>query len=400
MSRLLILLIPLLCSLPAFAQDWPSKTWSQALAPASPAIAALEQYAFTERDDVARQGVRTDALLVIQDGRIVYERYAGPGAADRVHATWSISKSLLATVLGVAYGEGRFELQDAAADYFQPLAQHRDIRVQDLLHWASGLDWQEDYEYAPLDSSVVAMLYTRGHRDMASYAASHRRAEAPGERFRYSSGDSNLLAAALRNMVGIHDYPDYPWYALFTPLGIDQAVWETDASGTFVASSYAYLTARDLARVGLLMQRDGQWHGSNCCHPRGSRSTAPPLLPARTYRASLPQAATGGSTAMLPGPMHRAARWQRWGTGDRPCTCCPSSAWWSCAMPMIATPASAMTRYCSGYLPPLPRQVANEHRQTRLGGVGLVALAGGRYLVVARAHAAVGIPRHTERLLG
>ncbi|KNC14472.1 serine hydrolase domain-containing protein [Pseudomonas sp. RIT-PI-a] len=261
MSRLFILSIFLLCSVSVGAQSWPSAQWSQALAPASPAIAELERYAFVPRDDVTREGVRTDALLVIRDGEIVYERYAGPGAADRVHATWSISKSLLATVMGVAYGEGRFALEDAAADYFQPLDSHRDIRVEDLLHWASGLDWEEDYEYAPLNSSVVAMLYTRGHQDMASYAASHRRAHAPGERFRYSSGDSNLLAAALRNMVGLHEYPDYPWQALFTPLGIDRAVWETDASGTFVASSYAYLTARDLARVGLLMQRDGEWQG-------------------------------------------------------------------------------------------------------------------------------------------
>ena len=51
-----------------------------------------------------------------------------------------------------------------------------------------------------------------------------------------------------------------PWRALFEPLGIRQAVWERDAAGTFVASSYLYMSARDLARVGLLMQREGRWH--------------------------------------------------------------------------------------------------------------------------------------------
>ena len=64
----------------------------------------------------------------------------------------------------------------------------------------------------------------------------------------------------MKNIVGPQRYPDYPWTALFEPLGIRHAVWETDASGTFVASSYAYLTARDLARVGLLMARDGRWN--------------------------------------------------------------------------------------------------------------------------------------------
>lgn len=63
----------------------------------------------------------------------------------------------------------------------------------------------------------------------------------------------------MKNIVGPQAYADYPWTALFDPLGIRSAVWETDGVGTFVGSSYAYMTARDLARIGLLMQRGGQW---------------------------------------------------------------------------------------------------------------------------------------------
>ncbi|MCY1540566.1 Beta-lactamase [compost metagenome] len=103
------------------------------------------------------------------------------------------------------------------------------------------------------------MLYTRGREDMAAFTATHDADAEPGARFRYSSGDSNVLSAALQGMVGAEAYADYPWTALFEPLGITSAVWETDAAGTFVGSSYAYMTARDLARVGLLMQRDGRW---------------------------------------------------------------------------------------------------------------------------------------------
>lgn len=150
----------------------------------------------------------------------------------------------MATVLGMAYGEGLFKLEAPVVQFYPPLEQHPAIKIADLLHWASGIDWQEDYEYAPLKSSVVAMLYTRGHRDMAAFTADHDAYAEPGQAFRYSSGDSNLLAAALKNIVGPQRYPDYPWTALFEPLGIRHAVWETDANGTFVASSYAYLTAR------------------------------------------------------------------------------------------------------------------------------------------------------------
>ncbi|MDM8191044.1 class C beta-lactamase-related serine hydrolase [Pseudomonas koreensis] len=250
----------LLISLTAHAEQWPGEQWPTAPQIAGPAVDALETYAFASRNDATHEGIRTDALLIIRDGQILYERYAAPTTAQTPHLTWSISKSLLATLLGVAYGEGRFKLDDPALKFYPALDKHPAITLGHLLNWASGLDWQEDYEYAPLKSSVVAMLYTRGHRDMAAFAAAHDSYAPAGQAFRYSSGDSNLLAAALKSMVGPQRYADYPWTALFEPLGIRHAVWESDASGTFVASSYAYLTARDLARVGLLMARGGRWN--------------------------------------------------------------------------------------------------------------------------------------------
>ncbi|WP_201020630.1 serine hydrolase domain-containing protein [Pseudomonas cichorii] len=257
--RLCLLCLLSLNIFPALAEDWPNEQWSVEPARPTSALKALEDYAFPPRDDVARTGIRSDALLVIRDGRIVYERYAGVTTAQTPHLTWSISKSVLATVLGVAFGQGRFQLNDPVAKFYSPLKTHPDITVQDFLHWASGLDWQEDYEYAPLNSSVVAMLYTRGRDDMARFTASHGIASAAGTSYRYSSGDSNVLSAALKNMVGEQAYKDYPWTALFDPLGIGSATWETDGSGTFVGSSYTYMTARDLARIGLLMQRGGRW---------------------------------------------------------------------------------------------------------------------------------------------
>lgn len=257
--RRLTLAATLCVSALAQAETWPAAEWATHLAPASPAIAALEAYAFVPRDDDSRDGVRTDALLVIRDGEVIYERYAGPTTASTPHLAWSMSKSLLAATMGVAYGEGRFKLSDSAANYYPGLAAHPQIKIGHLLNWASGLDSQESYEVAPLKSSVVAMLYTRGRLDMPAFAADFALASTPGSTFRYSSGDSNLLSAALRGMLGDAAYANYPWTALFAPLGITSAVWETDFSGNFVSSSYAYMTARDLARVGLLMQRDGRW---------------------------------------------------------------------------------------------------------------------------------------------
>lgn len=259
--RLFLLCLLSLIAHSATAEPWPGEQWAVQPTAPTPALGNLEQYAFPPRDDQTRKGIRTDALLVIRDGEIIYERYASPTTADTPHLTWSVSKSVMATVLGVAYGEGRFKLDDPVATFYPPFSAHPAIKMQDLLHWASGLDWQEDYEYAPLNSSVVAMLYTRGRGDMARFTADHDVASAPGTAYRYSSGDSTVLAAALKGMVGEKAYADYPWTALFDPLGIKSATWETDSTGTFVGSSYAYMTARDLARIGLLMQRGGRWEG-------------------------------------------------------------------------------------------------------------------------------------------
>ncbi|WP_433739122.1 serine hydrolase domain-containing protein [Pseudomonas putida] len=337
MSKGLSLLFILLLSLTAHAENWPAEQWSTGPATTGPALQALEAYAFPPRDDSTHKGIRTDALLVIRDGQLIYERYAGPTTADTPHLTWSISKSLLATVLGVAYGEGRFKLEDPVAKYYSPLQKHPNLTVADLLHWASGLDWQEDYEYAPLKSSVVAMLYTRGHTDMAAFTAGHDSYAAPGQAFRYSSGDSNLLSAALKNIVGPQRYGDYPWTALFEPLGIRHATWETDATGTFVASSYAYLTARDLARIGLLMARDGRW-GERQLLPRDW--IAFNREPFAYYRAHQDEAVPGGHWWLNRAADGAAQPWP-----DAPADTFAALGHWGQAMYVIPSEKLVIVRY-------------------------------------------------------
>ena len=337
MFKGLSLLFTVLLSLSAHAENWPAEQWPTGPAISGPALEALEAYAFPPRDDSTHKGIRTDALLVIRDGQLIYEHYAGPTTADTPHLTWSISKSLMATVLGVAYGEGRFKLQDPAANYYPPLKKHPDLTLADLLHWASGLDWQEDYEYAPLKSSVVAMLYTRGHGDMAAFTAAHESYAAPGQAFRYSSGDSNLLSAALKTIVGPQRYADYPWTALFEPLGIRHAVWETDATGTFVASSYAYLSARDLARIGLLMARDGRW-GDRQLLPRDW--VAFNREPFAHYRAHQDEAVPGGHWWLNRAADGAARPWP-----DAPADTFAALGHWGQAMYVIPSENLVIVRY-------------------------------------------------------
>ena len=175
LRRLLCAGVLLLPAATSWGETWPERDWSARPIAPSAALSEFETYAFPARDDGTRQGIRTDAVVVIRDGELIYERYAGPTKASTPHLTWSMSKSLLAATLGVAYREGRFKLDEPVAQYYPAFQGHPSVKLGHLLNWASGLAWQEDYEYAPLRSSVVAMLYTRGRGDMARFVAEHQK---------------------------------------------------------------------------------------------------------------------------------------------------------------------------------------------------------------------------------
>lgn len=136
MVRGLLCVALLFITVAAHAQTWPDKDWAKGTPLSGPAVDALEAYAFPPRDDATRQGIRTDALLVVRDGEVIYERYAAPTTASTPHLTWSVSKSLMATVLGVAYGDNRFKLTDPVARFYPPMKQHPNVTMADLLHWA------------------------------------------------------------------------------------------------------------------------------------------------------------------------------------------------------------------------------------------------------------------------
>jgi CubicO group peptidase (beta-lactamase class C family) len=104
------------------------------------------------------------------------------------------------------------------------------------------------------------MLFRKA--DMAEYAASKPPASPADTVWNYSSGTANLIHRIIRKACGSdEEYWNFPRRALFEKIGMRSAVWERDASGTFVGSSYLYATARDYARFGLLCLNDGVWQG-------------------------------------------------------------------------------------------------------------------------------------------
>jgi CubicO group peptidase (beta-lactamase class C family) len=251
-------------------------------APASPALERIVASAFLESN--RRRLRRTRAILVVRDGQIVAERYA-PGFGETTRFSgWSMTKSVLGALVGVLVGEGRLSLRDVE---LMPAWRHPDpraaIALEDLLRMRGGLGFSE--EYANLASDVIEMLFNQD--DVAAYAASRPLIFPPGTEWSYSSGTTNILSAIARRSVGNADYPSWPRRVLFAPLGMNSALMEPDASGTFVASSFMLATARDWARFGQLYLQDGVWDGRRLL-PEGwvSFSTTPtPQSPGGIYGA-------------------------------------------------------------------------------------------------------------------
>lgn len=248
---------------------YPGVEWEVQAAQAdhADAIAALEAYAFPPELDWAdpeRKGARTDGLLIVHHGVIIYERYGHGYTASTPHLAWSATKTFNAALIGIAAGEGLLDIQASVCEYLPGVPEENCvIRVVDLLEFASGLDWHETYEgSSPTSSSVLAMLYGEGRGDMASFTLSHPRRDPPGVTFQYSSGDSNALSAIARKALEPKYGERFPWVKLLDPIGMRGVTWERDALGTYIGSSYLYATARDYARFGLLLREDGCWNGA------------------------------------------------------------------------------------------------------------------------------------------
>ena len=245
----------LLAGFPAVFNGRSDAGWLEA--PGSPALHRVVDAAFEEPDPARLR--RTQAVVVVQDGRIVAERYASGIKADMPLPGWSMTKSVLSALIGTLVSEGRVTIgqQELLPEWRSPDPRSA-ITLEDLLRMRSGLRFSE--AYANPWSDVAQMLYNCG--DTAAYAASRPLAAPPGHVWHYATGTTNILSFIARRVVGDERYWTWPARVLFERVGMRSAVLEPDASGTFVCSSYMLATARDWARYGQLWLNRGT-HGDD-----------------------------------------------------------------------------------------------------------------------------------------
>jgi CubicO group peptidase (beta-lactamase class C family) len=263
---------------------WPTHEWPRGESAHQDELDAVVDEMFTDEDLAT-----TNAVVVVQGGKVLAERYGGeqfhfdrpaePISADSQLLSWSMAKSILHMIVGTLVDDGRLN-----PDQLAPVPEWSDdadprhlIQVRDLLAMRDGLAFVEEYQIGQT-SHVIDMLYGEGKDDMAAFTAALPLAHEPGTFYNYSSGTTNILSRVVADLVGYgDDYRAYLERRLFEPLGMTSAVATFDTSGVFVASSFVHARALDFAKFGLLYLRGGEWEGEQLISREWAATAQVPL---------------------------------------------------------------------------------------------------------------------------
>ncbi len=233
-------------------------------------IDQIETYSLTSRPPLS-------SVLVIHHGQMLIERYWQHVTVDKRQPVFSITKSVVSALVGLAIGDGKLSLSDTLADLYPEVqlgTQARTVTIQHLLTMTSGFELLHKKPDAASD--LIRVLLARPM------------AYPPGEKFHYNSEDPNLLVNIIERAVG-QPALDYAYERLFTPLDIwtdvpksyRKRLWRTDRHGHVYGGFGLLLTARELTAFGQLYLQCGVWQGQQ-------------LLPAGYVAASTTMQSSGG----------------------------------------------------------------------------------------------------------
>lgn len=210
----------------------------------------------------------TAAFVVTWRGRLVGERYGQGITARTPLESWSMGKSVTATLLGILIRQGVYNLtQPAPIPEWQGDGDPRaKIRVADLLNMSSGLRIKapQDPDHDPKGTYPDHVYLYTGRINAFHYAATRPLQWMPGAVGRYHNTDPVLINYLIRLAVEkrCESYWSFPQQALFDRIGIRTMVIETDPFGNFLTQGYDFMSARDWARLGNLYLQDGVWEGA------------------------------------------------------------------------------------------------------------------------------------------
>jgi len=243
---------------------WPTKEWQMS----TPEVEGMDSKELVKLVDWGTTH-SFDSLLVVRHGKIVAEAYYAPYTAGIPHAVWSVTKSVIGTLTAIAWKDGLLDSpRHRVLDFFDrgSIAKLDDrkeaITVQNLLDMTSGIEWTQ-----PLVGAIpISLIEMQRSPDWVKFILDRPMSSAPGETFNYNSGNAQLLSAIITKLTEMSAL-EYAKAKLFGPLGINDLSWGHDPQGISNGGQGLDLQPRDIAKIGYLYLRNGEWEGEQLLSP-------------------------------------------------------------------------------------------------------------------------------------
>ncbi len=229
---------------------------------------------------------RTNALLIIKNGRIVTEIYRNRTSEKTRFMSWSMAKSITATLVGLALSEGRIaSLDDPLTRYLPELkgGGYEGVTIRQTLQMRSGVDYEEryDFENPGIAATVFEQVLVKNQARFADFAAGLKRKHKPGEVFEYKTIDTAVLGWLVERATG-SNASTYLASRIWEPMGAEADGFfimdgPPGVGREFTGAGYN-ATLRDYGRFGLLMLQDGVANGRRLVPAEWVREAAAPAL--------------------------------------------------------------------------------------------------------------------------
>lgn len=225
-----------------------------------PLAAAYGHYQIPDSCSAMLKAIQTTAFVIICNDSIVYEQYWEDGGSETLSNSFSMSKTLVATLIGFAIQDGYIKsLEQPVYELIPGFGKHGkdSIRIVDVLTMSSGIEWKEGYSglFGPLTRAYYG-------RNLERMVMKLKKEISPGKTYRYQSISTQILALALEKATG-KTLSEYATEKLWQPLGAEHpAQWSLDRrNGDEKSYCCLHATARDFARLGLFWLHYGNWKG-------------------------------------------------------------------------------------------------------------------------------------------
>jgi len=206
---------------------------------------------------------KTDGLIVLHNGNLLYENYWNNNSATSKHIAFSVTKSFVSALVGIALDEGLIDnIEDPITKYLSDFngTGYEGVRIKDILQMSSGVDFNEDYADPKSDINRFGRATARGS-SFRDFAKSLERGREPGTYHNYVSIDTQVLGFLLAEVTGM-PLKEYLYKKIWNKIGMeDDAFFIVDNNGVEMALGGLNATLRDYAKFGELYLNRGKWNG-------------------------------------------------------------------------------------------------------------------------------------------